>query len=62
MFDEDKIYGLLLFEDNTAQVRSTNRYLEISASSIFGIPMPPPTPSPPVPQNFATVLLQDHFH
>ena len=53
-----KIYGLLLFEDNTAQGRSTNRYLELGASPYFWTSYVPPCPFPPLPQNFATVLLQ----
>ena len=50
LFHEDKIYGLLPIEDDTAQGRSTHGNLELSALLQFL--------DPPTPHKFATVLVQ----
>ena len=50
LFHKDKIYGLLLIEDDTAQGRSTQGNLELSAFFQFL--------DPPSPHKFATVLVQ----
>ena len=44
LFHKDKIYGLLLIEDDTAQGRSTHGNLELSGFLQF---LDPPTPAPP---------------
>ena len=50
LFHKDKIYGLLLIEDDTAQGRSTHGNLELSAFLQFL--------DPHIPHKFATVLVQ----
>ena len=50
LFHKDKIYGLLLIEDYTAQGHSTHGNLELSAFLQFL--------DPPTPHKFAAVLVQ----